>query len=342
MSHVSLEFERLNTTRTWSSNRCAPVPARWRAGGFTIIELMVVIGIIAILISILLPSIISARRQANLIKCSSNLRQITQACLLHAHDHHGFLPLAGDLEVETPTMWDSTAYCRAVHDSDRRRYSYALALGMHVVTPLPAAVAPYLSSAIKLDYNNWYTLDEQLNDNRGVWQMFMCPSTDAMERHHTGTDATTPVGQGAMMVISVAGLTTYMWSTNTDFGINEGVFGFDWRQSYAARRLAGNLNHVKRASELMLFCDAIPAAVVDPAFAGSFHDAWITFTPSVNATSAVTLADALAKNNNVVSDRAQFDRMRHKGRLNVVFVDGHVETVAITPGDLERVYLTTR
>jgi prepilin-type N-terminal cleavage/methylation domain-containing protein len=59
---------------------------------FTLVELLVVIGIIALLISILLPALSKARNQATLTVCSAQLRDFGNAVQLYAQDNHGSFP----------------------------------------------------------------------------------------------------------------------------------------------------------------------------------------------------------------------------------------------------------
>lgn len=60
---------------------------RQRAAGFTLIEMLAVIGIIAILLGILIPTVSHVRRQANQAKCLANLRSLATAVVSYCHDN---------------------------------------------------------------------------------------------------------------------------------------------------------------------------------------------------------------------------------------------------------------
>jgi prepilin-type processing-associated H-X9-DG protein/prepilin-type N-terminal cleavage/methylation domain-containing protein len=63
------------------------------AGGFTLVELLVVIGIIALLISVLLPALNKARQQGNNVSCQARMRQIGQAIQIYANENKDSLPI---------------------------------------------------------------------------------------------------------------------------------------------------------------------------------------------------------------------------------------------------------
>jgi prepilin-type N-terminal cleavage/methylation domain-containing protein/prepilin-type processing-associated H-X9-DG protein len=76
---------------------------------FTLVELLVVIGIIAVLIGVLLPTLGRARESANRTQCLSNLRQLSAAFVMYSNENKGWLPRCGPYtsgsRPERPEDW---------------------------------------------------------------------------------------------------------------------------------------------------------------------------------------------------------------------------------------------
>src|SRR4051794_14702714 len=85
---------------------------------FSLVELLTVIGIIAILIALLMPAMVRARAAAKSLACQSNLRQIYQASLARSIEHDGYLQVAGSMNG-VPDVSPA-----ALDDAGEKRYAY--------------------------------------------------------------------------------------------------------------------------------------------------------------------------------------------------------------------------
>src|SRR6266581_7014364 len=76
---------------------------------FTLVELLVAIGIIAVLIALLIPALNSAREHAYRVKCMSNLRSIGQAMKIYANDNNNHYPRTIYIDGDMPFCFQDEA-----------------------------------------------------------------------------------------------------------------------------------------------------------------------------------------------------------------------------------------
>jgi prepilin-type N-terminal cleavage/methylation domain-containing protein/prepilin-type processing-associated H-X9-DG protein len=263
---------------------------------FTLVELLVVIGIIAIMISILMPALTKARDKANAVKCASNMRQIFLACQMFAQENKDQLPrcaFAGD---------DGALTGPDAEDIDKK---------VHWAMPSPGVV-DFKVGAL------WKYIQGEVARSEVIY----CPS-DNGESVRYGTITS---GSGARRNVSYSFNAASMGPT--DRAMSLGTWLSDWCKPPVrpgtTRTLGLRLGTVKDASSKIYIFEEIgpnDGLCINPV--QNEDD-----TPSGRHSGQKFINAVRTSNRNTPEYRAWLKA----GRGNHCFFDGHVEMLA--PGDI--------
>ena len=314
-------------------------------GAFTLVELLVVIGIIALLIAFLMPTLTVARQIAQRTNCSAKLHAQLLAAQIHAVDHRGYYPLVGILPgtqllpkgavagIEPQNLEDPTA--------NRYTYlSYNYGGFARMLAPITISLASEMSykSVLNAQSNDAVGIAE--TDNFGFIKNFLCPS------QATSVSELTQLPMLYYLYPDRGG--EIIWYTQAmSYIYNEAALGWgdeDPNNNYndILNRAHGCVARIRQPGRTLFVADGLGGNIYNFArFPYLTGDPMATVYNSV-ATPPITLNDAYRGEGSATDkagDSENFDLHRHHGKINIGFCDGHVETVNITSSDLSKVYL---
>ena len=273
--------------------------------GFTLVELLVVIGIIAVLIGVLLPALRRARMASETVACMSNLRQLVQATHMFAGEHAGYLPKAENNMGPVMLGWDRPQGTRWEFAPDMASWEWA--------------IMKYVSR------------------NKGV---FVCPADAGLRVRHLWNDtvAAPRVGGEDPKLDNVVGSYRMNWSNEVLDGSKNLGAGYN-----ACVMISPKVTQVKPADRAILFMDGTNGFSDGGAFqAGPNQDLnYVSLKRSTTSMLDGTVNVSQANPYNVAFRRhstytgtweqmSQYhrDQALKKGKANYAYLDGHVETLA--------------
>ena len=297
---------------------------------FTLIELLVVVSIIALLISILLPSLKSARDQAKLLKCLANQKGMASAAYVFSTDRNGVFQLASNHIGTTVADPSGSVYA---YDNVGELLSWPVALALGSGIDLEANWKWGVRAGT---YAEAYEIRDRMSNQ---FQLTVCPSDPVKISTPFYPRDTGLIGQGDPDFPQSGGPNLAYWGF-LSYGINEDIIGNElvnpddgswlpgcWKdgcrgelQSCAGERLRGMLERVYDPGTCILMIDAGPDSGEDQ----DESDLYANLITSAKA-AGPRLIHA------VYQFQERLPERRHPGsRYGAVFADLHGQSIKVT------------
>ena len=299
-----------------------------RKNGFTLVELLVVIGIIALLISVLLPALNSARQSAKNVVCCSNLRQLGQILNVYTANNRGLLPYGGLNLTSTPiAKWVGSPMASLMASHLIQRGAPATVYRSFSASPTAASPAIYAPSSLLCPEAQQYGRLQTSNMADGSdrsWAVgrFRNTATQYAICVNAGADESAAIYSGIGQP-SESNLVFSNYTFNTAGARQEGVFNTNPPLHVATPYIRGVWKYYYSAFSNVYEGDADPTK--------NFHNPQLSIArvrhPS-DTWLAFDGAGALNPSSNINGFSVQGAVFRHrKMSCNFVYFDGHVESV---------------